>query len=85
MPPWDSQKGVSELQLRPRNGVLWIHHELTLPAGRGVMGSKGLLAPLAVLIDRVGKEEAAPTPLLQNWGRGSTVSSTSEVRQAVPA
>lgn len=39
---------------------------------------------LAVLIERVGKEEAAPTPALQNWGRGSTVSSTSEVRQVLP-
>lgn len=33
MPLWYSQKGVSELQLRPRNGVMWTHHELTLPAG----------------------------------------------------
>lgn len=39
------------------------------------MGSEGLLAPLAVLLERVGKEEAVPTPPLQNWGGGSTVSS----------
>lgn len=45
------------------------------------MGSEALLCSLAMLIERVGKEEAAPTLPLQNWGRrlGSLLSA-SEVR-----
>lgn len=39
------------------------------------MRSKGFLDSLAMLVERLRKEEAAPTPPLQNWGRDSAVSS----------
>jgi hypothetical protein len=38
------------------------------------MRSKGFLDSLAMLVERLRKEEAAPTPPLQNWGRDSAVS-----------
>lgn len=51
----------------------------------GTMGSEALLCSLAMLIERVGEEEAAPTLPLQNWGRGlRSLLSASEVRQAAP-
>lgn len=74
MPLWDSQKGVSELQLRPRNGVMWTHHGNGIGRITGSFGS----------VTREGWKRGGSTyPTTSELGKGLYSLLTSEVRQAV--